>query len=108
MLTASASMFLSGSQIETTSTGATWMSRQRSLFPYQPAPIRPTRLGLPLIMSRASAPSVGSAASAAAADVEACAGRHGLGIGFHAASMNSSLWPAQPLSVSLLANHALA
>ena len=41
---ASATMFLSTSQSETTSTGATWISRSRSDFPYQPHPMRPTRL----------------------------------------------------------------
>src|SRR5260221_202727 len=60
-------MVLSGSQIETTSTGATWMSRHKSLFPYHPAPIKPTRLGFPFTTSSASAPQVGSAASAVAA-----------------------------------------
>src|SRR2546427_9179567 len=37
------------------------MRRQRSLLPYQPAPISPTRLGLPLPMSSASAPSADTA-----------------------------------------------
>src|SRR3954470_9459904 len=43
MSAASASIFRSGSQSDTTSTGATWMSRKRSHLPYQPDPIRPTR-----------------------------------------------------------------
>ena len=34
----------STSQSETTSTGATWIRRKRSHLPYQPEPIRPTRL----------------------------------------------------------------
>src|SRR5687767_11551803 len=62
-------MFLSGSQIETISTGATWTRRQRSLFPYHPAPMRPTRLGLPLTRSAASRPQSGRAAMAATAAV---------------------------------------
>src|ERR1022692_3853737 len=61
-------MCLSTSQIETTSTGATWRSRHKSLLPYQPAPISPTRLGLPLTRSSASAPSEGNAARAASAE----------------------------------------
>src|SRR3954454_14734955 len=40
---ASASIFLSTSHKETTSTGATWRSRSRSILPYQPEPISPTR-----------------------------------------------------------------
>src|SRR5437899_778048 len=59
-------MCLSTSQMETISTGATWTRRQRSLLPYQPAPIRPTRLGFPLTMSRASAPSAEMATEAEA------------------------------------------
>src|SRR5690606_18502153 len=42
-LTASSSMFLSGSHKAITSTAATWISRNRSLLPYQPVPISPTR-----------------------------------------------------------------
>ena len=45
MSAASASIFLSTSQSETTSTGATWIRRNRSHLPYQPQPIRPTRGG---------------------------------------------------------------
>src|SRR4051812_48274693 len=45
MSVASASIFLSTSHSETTSTGATWMRRKRSHLPYQPQPIRPTRGG---------------------------------------------------------------
>ena len=44
MSAASASICLSTSHSETTSTGATWISRNRSHLPYQPQPIRPTRL----------------------------------------------------------------
>src|SRR5262245_17520301 len=40
---ASASIFRSTSHRETTSTGATWRSRSRSILPYQPEPISPTR-----------------------------------------------------------------
>src|SRR6266571_303693 len=40
------------------------MRRQRSLLPYQPAPISPTRLGLPLTTSSASAPSADTATEA--------------------------------------------
>ena len=43
MSAASASIFWSTSQSETTSTGATCMSRNRSHLPYQPQPMRPTR-----------------------------------------------------------------
>src|SRR4051794_14436079 len=43
MSAASASIFLSTSHSETTSTGATWRSRNRLILPYQPVPIRPTR-----------------------------------------------------------------
>src|SRR6185295_5564012 len=39
-----ASIFLSTSHSDTTSTGETWISRSRSHFPYQPVPMRPTRL----------------------------------------------------------------
>src|SRR5262245_55631351 len=46
MSAAPASIFLSTSHSDTTSTGATWISRNRSHLPYQPQPIRPTRLGL--------------------------------------------------------------
>ena len=42
---ASASIFLSTSQRETTSTGATWIKRSRSALPYQPQPIKPNALG---------------------------------------------------------------
>src|SRR5687767_6537862 len=63
-------MFLSGSQMETISTGATWTSRHRSLLPYHPAPINPTRRGLPLTRSSASAPNERNAARAASADVD--------------------------------------
>src|SRR5688500_6520880 len=66
MVTASLSMFLSGSAMATISTGATCTRRHKSLFPYQPAPIRATRLVLPLGMSNASAPKDGRAASAVA------------------------------------------
>src|SRR5688500_15268535 len=59
-------MFLSGSQMETISTGATCTKRHKSLFPYQPAPINPTRLVLPFTISSASAPNDGRAASAVA------------------------------------------
>ena len=38
-----ASIFLSTSHRETTSTGATWRSRSTSILPYQPEPISPTR-----------------------------------------------------------------
>src|ERR1035441_4352108 len=68
MSIAPASMCWSTSQIETTSPGATWRSRHKSLLPYQPAPISPTRLGLPLTRSSASAPSAGNAAKAASAE----------------------------------------
>src|SRR5581483_9952521 len=40
---AAASMLRSTSQRATTSTGATWIMRQRSLLPYQPQPMRATR-----------------------------------------------------------------
>ena len=40
---ASASICLSTSHSETTSTGATWIRRSRSTLPYQPVPISPTR-----------------------------------------------------------------
>src|SRR5438045_850944 len=40
------------------------MRRQTSILPYQPAPISPTRVGLPLIMSSASAPSADTATEA--------------------------------------------
>ncbi len=43
MSAASASMFLSTSHNDTTSTGATWIRRNRSILPYQPQPMRPTR-----------------------------------------------------------------
>src|SRR5262249_11448450 len=43
MSAASASILRSTSHRETTSTGATWMSRSRSALPYQPQPMRPTR-----------------------------------------------------------------
>src|SRR5882762_5119005 len=59
-------MCLSTSQMETISIGATWTNRQRSLLPYQPAPISPTRFGFPLTMSRAPAPSAESATEAEA------------------------------------------
>src|SRR6266852_2641807 len=39
-------MVLSTSHSETTSTGATWIRRNRSHLPYQPQPIRPTRFGV--------------------------------------------------------------
>ena len=45
MSAALSSCFLSTSHSETTSTGATWIRRNRSLLPYQPQPMRPTRLG---------------------------------------------------------------
>ena len=48
-------MCLSGSQSETTSTGATWMRRHRSLLPYQPAPIKPDAKG-PRLRSGEGAP----------------------------------------------------
>src|SRR2546426_7201440 len=57
-------MCLSTSQIETISTGATWTKRQRSLLPYHPAPIKPTRFGFPFMMSRASAPNADKASVA--------------------------------------------
>src|SRR3954467_4443898 len=41
---AAASMRLSTSHSETTSTGATWIIRRRSVLPYHPVPISPTRL----------------------------------------------------------------
>src|SRR5438876_6543313 len=66
MSTAPASICLSTSQMETISTGATWTSRHRSLLPYQPAPIRPTRFGFPLMIARASAPSAERATEAEA------------------------------------------
>src|ERR1044071_5695800 len=37
-------MRLSTSHSDTTSTGAIWMRRMRSILPYQPQPMRPTRL----------------------------------------------------------------
>lgn len=40
---ASTKRMLSTSHIAITSTSRTWISRKRSLFPYQPAPINPTR-----------------------------------------------------------------
>src|SRR5713101_4592291 len=43
MSAASASIRLSTSQRDTTSTGATWIKRNRSHLPYQPHPITPTR-----------------------------------------------------------------
>src|SRR5688572_19675866 len=60
-------MFLSGSAIASTSTGATWISRHKSLLPYHPAPINPTLRGL-FTTSSASAPNDGNAAIAAAAE----------------------------------------
>src|SRR3954463_8383654 len=43
MLAAFSSIDESTSQSETTSTGATWIKRNRSALPYHPHPIRPTR-----------------------------------------------------------------
>ena len=46
---------LSTSQSDTTSTGATWIRRNRSALPYQPVPIRPTRRFFSLSNSCANA-----------------------------------------------------
>src|SRR4051794_30199706 len=46
-------MWLSTSQSPTTSTGATCIKCNRSVFPYQPQPIRPTRSGFSLTAAKA-------------------------------------------------------
>src|SRR6266513_341689 len=90
------------------------MRRQRSLLPYQPQPIRPTRLGLPLTMSSPSAPSADRATEADtvwrnrrrlmlkfAADVELKA------VDFMWGSMNRALWQCNHYYLHLVANHTL-
>ena len=53
MSAASESIVLSTSHNATTSTGATWIRRNKSILPYQPLPISATRLTGPFAISAA-------------------------------------------------------
>ena len=70
------SICLSTSHIETTSTGDTWIRRNRSHLPYQPGPMMPTRFGF--WSASCSAKSSGGQTQAGGAGTQEFAAIHSL------------------------------